>query len=248
MYQRVNNTNFKTIYWYGERYYCGTDVDAEIRTADQYNLELNAKLQQCHANMRTIRNVCIGNRLLPESCDYFTTSALANAGATDCPVPVCFEPASDIACVAAAPCPDSFSYDGGSCDGSGSNIGGCSGSGSSRGRAVGKRNQDIYLPDGVKISHIAEKYDSDERKMIQSDWIARYDQASNMIVRVNDAESVETVETCYETLKHFAQEHDRETYGKNYTPDFTGNVWKNSLFRFYNTVSNAWEPLSSLRE
>jgi hypothetical protein len=125
-----------------------------------------------------------------------------------------------------------------------------------RGRAIGKRNQEIYLPDGVKISHIAEKFDSDAHEMVQYEWIGWYDQSANMLVRTvrtmdsfgDGREGHGGVESTYETLKHFAQEHDRETYGESYVPEFTTNVWKNPMFKFYNTVKCVWEPLSCLRK
>ena len=254
MHKQSTSNNFKMIYWYGERYYCGTAVDAALRSADRENAELKMTLQECHANLQSITT--------PISSDYWNAIALANSNAIVgisgdilvCPVPVCVEPATDLASTvvvsvseARADSPrsvvsssDTLSYDGGSCDGGSVNK-------SVRGRAVGKRNQEIYLPDGVKICHIAEKYDSDAREMIQYEWTGQYDQSANVIVALQPSQT-QTQQMTYETLKHFAQEHDRETYGENYTADFTTNVWTNPLFRFYNTVACAWEPLSSLRD
>lgn len=257
MHKQSTSNHFKMIYWYGERYYCGTAVDAALRSADRENAELKITLQECHANLQNMQSFT-----RPVSSDYWDAIALANSNAIVgisgdilvCPVPVCVEPAIDFASTvvvsvsearsdsprSVVSCSDTLSYDGGSCDGSSVNK-------SVRGRAVGKRNQEIYLPDGVKICHIAEKYDSDAREMIQYEWMGRYDQSANVIVALQTSTQTSTQQMTYETLKHFAQEHDRETYGESYTPDFTTNVWTNPLFRFYNTVACAWEPLSSLR-
>lgn len=260
MHKSATN-NFKLLYWYGERYYCGMDVDAAIRSTDQENAELKTTLQECRAHLQTIHGIS-------ESSEYWNANATATASAGTynlvCPVPVCIEPETDLVSSHLSPlkppvsetdplsfaCLDSprsvisgsgsLSYDGGSCDGSGVTRG-------ARGRAVGKRNQEIYLPDGVRISHIAEKYDSEAREMVQYEWVGRYDQSANVIAASQASQSSQAQQPTYETLKHFAQEHDRETYGENYTPDFTANVWKNPMFKFYNTVARAWEPLSSLR-
>ena len=113
------------------------------------------------------------------------------------------------------------------------------GDGCTRGRTVGKRNQDMYLPDGVKLSHVAGTEDT------QSVWIARFDKASNTIIREPDNHL--TSEKAYETLKHFAREHDYATYGDKCSYIETVNVWKNQLFTFYDTVKCKWEPLSALR-
>lgn len=264
MQKTTTNNKFKTLYWYGERYYCGMEVDAALRSAGQENADLKMTLRECHANLQTIYGMYNNNTSNTsntnhtsspeESSDYWNAIALANVGPIYT-VPICIEPATDIASaeavskiaeVASLDSPrsvisgsGSLSYDGGSC-GENANKG-------ARGRAVGKRNQEIYLPDGVKISHIAEKYDSDAREMVQYEWIGRYDQSANVIVASQTQQTQQTQQMTYETLKHFAQEHDRETYGENYTPDFTTNVWKNPMFKFYNTVACAWEPLSSLR-
>lgn len=217
------------------------DVDAAFSAADQENAGPKRNIQECHSNLQTI--------VLPgDSSHYWNAIALANSTAivdnSVCPIPVCVEPATDIIApethlIAAQDSPRSVvsSSSSLSCDGSGVNKG-------VRGRAVGKHNQEIYLPDGVKISHIAEKYDSDAREMVQYEWMGCYDRSANVIVA---SQPSQTQQLTYETLKHFAQEHDRETYGENYTPDFTTNVWKNPMFKFYNTVARVWEPLSSLR-
>jgi hypothetical protein len=114
------------------------------------------------------------------------------------------------------------------------------GDGCTRGRAVGKRNQDMYLPDGVKLSHAAGTEDE-----LRSEWVARFDKASNTIIREPDNHL--KTEKVYETLKHFAREHDHATYGDKCSYIETVNVWKNPLFTFYNTVKCKWEPLSELR-
>jgi len=250
------------------------DVDAAFRSANQKNEELIANLQECRANLQIVRDNH-GN-----SSDYWRATAYSSSSSKPDRAAE-----SAIELTATAMCPDSprsdvsgrfsgnLSYDGGSCDGgSVGGIGG-GGGGGARGRAVGKRNQEIYLPDGVKLSHIAEKCNSASigggggdcgGDVAQSEWIGNYNALTNMIVRTIDAApapaaaeaeaaaSDEVAQTqqivvAYETLKHFAQEHDREICGTNYFPEFTTNVWTNQNFKFYNTVSRAWEPLGSLR-
>jgi hypothetical protein len=58
----------------------------------------------------------------------------------------------------------------------------------------------------------------------------------------------ESVDICeYETLAHFAQEHDKQCWGNDYAPSNTHNVWKNPNYMYYNTVTLKWEPLAKLR-
>ena len=248
------------------------DVDAAFRSANQENEELIANLQECRANLQTVYNDNYNRDR--NSSDYWR--AVAYSSKPDRAAE------SAIELTATAMCPDSprsdlsgrfsgnLSYDGGSCDGgSVGGIGGGGGGGGARGRAVGKRNQEIYLPDGVKLSHITEKCNSGGGggggggdcggDVAQSEWIGNYNALTNMIVRTIDAApapaapasdevaQTQQVVVAYETLKHFAQEHDREICGTNYFPEFTTNVWTNQNFKFYNTVSCAWEPLGSLR-
>jgi hypothetical protein len=130
----------------------------------------------------------------------------------------------------------------------------CSGS-----RAIGKRNQQFYLPDGyVKLLHASidpacggdSSADGGASGASHTHkWHGRYDKSKNTITRTTaeyDApDSVDIAE--YETLSHFAQEHDKECWGNDYTPSNTHNVWKNPNFLYFNTVSLKWEPLNKLR-
>jgi hypothetical protein len=131
--------------------------------------------------------------------------------------------------------------------------GACSGS-----RAIGKRNQQFYLPDGyVKLLHASidpacgdSSADGGASGASHAHkWHGRYDKLKNTITRTTaeyDApDSVDIAE--YETLSHFAQEHDKECWGNDYTPSNTHNVWKNPNFLYFNTVSLKWEPLNKLR-
>lgn len=119
-------------------------------------------------------------------------------------------------------------------------------------RSIGKRNQQFYLPDGcVKLMHVSVGLENDTD--LQNDegdkWYGRYEKDKNTIMRTStEYESPESVDICeYETLAHFAQEHDKECWGDNYTPSNTHNVWKNPHYLFFNTVTLKWEPLSKLR-
>ena len=155
-----------------------------------------------------------------------------------------------------------------------SSVGGGSGSISSSGgacsgsRAIGKRNQQFYLPDGcVKLMHIsvdsacasAIAASTHHSKINLNDasgehahahkWYGRYDKEKNTIMRTTaDYELPESVDIMeYETLSHFAQEHDKECWGNDYIPSNTHNVWKNPYFLYFNTVTLEWEPLNKLR-
>jgi hypothetical protein len=119
-------------------------------------------------------------------------------------------------------------------------------------RSIGKRNQQFYLPDGcVKLMHIS-KNDIDSTDAHNDDgdkWYGMYEKDKNTIMRTSiDYDLPESVNICeYETLAHFAQEHDKECWGDNYIPSNTHNVWKNPHYLFFNTVTLKWEPLSKLR-
>lgn len=117
-------------------------------------------------------------------------------------------------------------------------------------RCIGKRNQQFYLPDGyVKLMHVSIDPSTETEHESSSIWYGRYEKDKNIIVRTNIEydlpDSVDISE--YETLAHFAQEHDKECWGSEYIPSNTHNVWKNPHYMFYNTVTLKWEPLSRLR-
>lgn len=119
-------------------------------------------------------------------------------------------------------------------------------------RSIGKRNQQFYLPDGcVKLMHVSIGLENDTD--VQNDdgdkWYGRYEKDKNTIVRTStEYDLPASVDICeYETLAHFAQEHDKECWGDNYVPSNTHNVWKNPHYLFFNTVTLKWEPLSKLR-
>ena len=80
-------------------------------------------------------------------------------------------------------------------------------------------------------------------------WYGRYEKDKNTIVRTStEYDLPASVDICeYETLAHFAQEHDKECWGNDYMPSNTHNVWKNPHYLFFNTVTLKWEPLSKLR-
>ena len=123
-------------------------------------------------------------------------------------------------------------------------------------RSIGKRNQQFYLPDGcVKLMHVSVGLENDIGGItdVQNDegdkWYGRYEKDKNTIVRTSTEYDLHaSVDICeYETLAHFAQEHDKECWGDDYIPSNTHNVWKNSHYLFFNTVTLKWEPLSKLR-
>lgn len=120
-------------------------------------------------------------------------------------------------------------------------------------RSIGKRNQQFYLPDGsVKLMHISveDRDRTDGEHDEGSDkWYGRYEKEKNTIMRTStEYDLPESVDICeYETLAHFAQEHDKQCWGNDYTPSNTHNVWKNPHYMYYNTVTLKWEPLARLR-
>jgi hypothetical protein len=124
-------------------------------------------------------------------------------------------------------------------------------------RSIGKRNQQFYLPDGcVKLMHVSvglENDTGDGGTDLQNDegdkWYGRYEKDKNTIVRTStEYDLPASIDICeYETLAHFAQEHDKECWGNDYVPSNTHNVWKNPHYLFFNTVTLKWEPLSKLR-
>ena len=260
---------FTTMYVYGTRFYCAAEVDAAIQQLVAKNNDFATMLHDVRVNMQDIQTMyasAIASEPISSS-DYWNTVAMSattsmasvSVAASSFREPICEEVAStlttsnsgnsgitmsvhendhadhvDTADPEPAPAPDSprsiSSSAGGSLYG---------GDGCTRGRAVGKRNQDMYLPDGVKLSHVAGTEDE------PSEWIARFDKASNTIIREPDNDL--KTEKVYETLKHFAREHDYATYGDKCSYIETVNVWKNQLFTFYDTVKCKWEPLSALR-
>jgi hypothetical protein len=114
-------------------------------------------------------------------------------------------------------------------------------------RSIGKRNQQFYLPDGsVKLMHISTDGEHDEGS---DKWSGRYEKEKNTIMRTStEYDLPESVDICeYETLAHFAQEHDKQCWGNDYAPSNTHNVWKNPNYMYYNTVTLKWEPLARLR-
>jgi hypothetical protein len=121
-------------------------------------------------------------------------------------------------------------------------------------RSIGKRNQQFYLPDGcVKLMHVSVGLENETTSEAPNDdgdkWYGRYEKDKNTIVRTStEYDLPASVDICeYETLAHFAQEHDKECWGDDYIPSNTHNVWKNSHYLFFNTVTLKWEPLSKLR-
>ena len=249
---------FTTMYVYGTRLYCAAEVDAAIQQLVAKNNDFATMLHDVRVNMQDIQTMYASASASEpiSSSEYWNnvamsaTTSMASVAASSIPEPTREEIAStlttsnsavtlsvhendhaDMPHEAAPDSPRSISSSAG-----GSLYGG---DGCARGRAVGKRNQDMYLPDGVKLSHVAGTEDE------PSEWIARFDKASNTIIREPDNEL--KTEKVYETLKHFAREHDYATYGDKCSYIETVNVWKNQLFTFYDTVKCKWEPLSALR-
>jgi hypothetical protein len=248
------------MYVYGTRVYCAAEVDAAIQQLVDKNNDLIATLHDVRVNMQDIQTMYASASEPISSSEYWNTvamsattsmAAMASMAASSIPEPICEEVASTLTTTnpavtlsvhenddaemlheAAPDSPRSISSS------AGSSLYG--GDGCTRGRAVGKRNQDMYLPDGVKLSHVAGTEDG-----LRSEWIARFDKASNTIIREPDNHL--TSEKVYETLKQFAREHDYATYGDKCSYIETVNVWKNQMFTFYDTVKCEWEPLSALR-
>jgi hypothetical protein len=238
-------TNFYTIFWYGEKFYAASDVDTELRRASRDLDNVVSQLVEARSNAQTIQN------MYNASTDYWT--AVANAGTSALhgynetePEP---EPESN---TAAAPPAQADTSPRSTCSSSNGGRGGGA-AWSARGRTIGKRNQEFYIPNGVLLSHTAHTDLEGEC----DEWFGRYDKESNKIIRTvtctNDANADDNDLDEYETLKHFAQEHDREMCQERhkgvqeYRECNTPNVWTNPLFKFYNTVSLKWEPLSALR-
>jgi len=260
------NSKFKTIYWHGERYYCAAEVDAHIKTsgtgtgsnqqpltpacmrtdppmyvkgsdlfplahscmkvaqARRAQAEAEAEANETNLNSNTESSV--------SATDYW--NATANDGTIALSSPTCSPSPCKPAAMQSGPADSPHSVT------SSASTGG--GGGASRGRAIGKRNQEFYLPDGgVRLSHVSTGCDAGEADV----WFGKYDKKSNTIIRTSDADT-DTAIAVYETLAHFAQEHDHEVNQTDARD--TPNVWKNQLFTFYNTVTCEWEPLSSLRE
>ncbi len=259
------NSKFKTIYWYGERYYCAAEVDAHINTsgtgsnpqpltpttcmrsgppmyvkgselfplahscmkvAQARRAQLETQATEANLNSNTESGV--------SATDYW--NAIANDGTMALSSPTRSPSPCKPAVMQSGPADSPHSVT------SSASTGGGGVGASSRGRAIGKRNQEFYLPDGgVRLSHISTGCDAGEGQA----WFGKYDKKSNTIIRTLDA-NTDTAIAVYETLAHFAQEHDHEVNQTDARD--TPNVWKNQLFTFYNTVTCRWEPLSSLRE
>lgn len=268
-----NSKSFRMIYWYGERYYCAADVDAHMNASGtgtpppatgpcmrigppmyvkgselfplahscmkvahakraQVEAEANAKAEE-----KSTINLNDENKNIMESSSVSATeywNAIANDGTIALSSPMQSPSKSVVMHSEPADSPHSVT--------SSASTGGGGGSASSRGRAIGKRNQEFYLPDGgVRLSHVSTGCDVGDGQA----WFGKYDKKSNTIIRTPDADT-DTVIAVYETLAHFAQEHDHEVNQTDARD--TPNVWKNHLFTFYNTVTCKWEPLSNLRE
>jgi len=246
----AKSTSFYTIFWHGERFYAAADVDADLRRASRDLEYVTSQLADALSNVETVQNLYNNNPNTNNSSDYWT--AVANNGTaalheySDQPSYISSSPRSS--CGSSS---TTHSYGRG---------GGAAGGGA-RGRTIGKRNQEFYIPNGVLVSHTV-RTDNDG----SDEWVGRYDKDSNKIIRtVNCQFRAKSSCTCanganadndideYETLKHFAQEHDREMCKEihkgvqEYRECNTPNVWTNPLFKFYNTVSLKWEPLSALR-
>jgi hypothetical protein len=269
-----SNKSFRMIYWYGERYYCAADVDAHMNASGtgtpppatgpcmrigppmyvkgselfplaqscmkvaqakraQAEAEANAKAK---AEEKSTINLNDENKNIMESSSVSATeywNATANDGTIALSSPMQSPSKSVVMHSEPADSPHSVTS-------SASTGGGAS----SRGRAIGKRNQDFYLPEGgVRLSHVSIGHND-----VLNEWFGKYDKESNIIIRTPDA-ATDTAIAIYETLAHFAQEHDRLMQHSEYKDNKdTPNVWKNHLFTFYNTVTCKWEPLSNLRE
>ncbi len=259
------NNNFKTIYWYGERYYCAAEVDAHINVcgagtksnppphlparidpSPMYvkGSELFSRAYLCSIAAKEAKS----NSSLMDANENMESGSVSatdywNAIATDGTLALSSPTCSLSPTCAPSPCkPAVTRYKPADSPHSvtSSTSAGCG----SRGRAIGKRNQEFYLPDGgVRLSHISSGCDDSENDA----WFGRYDKKTNTIGRTLDADTDIVIAT-YETLAHFAQEHDREVHHSDADARDTPNVWKNNLFTFYNTVTCKWEPLSNLRE
>ena len=202
----------------------------------QVEAEENAKAK---AEEKSTINLPDENENIMESGSVSATeywNAIANDGTIALSSPTCSPSKSVVMHSEPADSPHSVT--------SSASTGGGGGGASSRGRAIGKRNQDFYLPEGgVRLSHVSIGHND-----VLNEWFGKYDKESNIIIRTPDA-ATDTAIAIYETLAHFAQEHDRLMQHSEYKDNKdTPNVWKNHLFTFYNTVTCKWEPLSNLRE
>jgi hypothetical protein len=226
-------SSFHTIYWYGERFYSADQVDAELHRRSQ---ELKCAVSKSNGNTTTTTS------------EYWTAVANASTIALQLCNTVSNHRSELISEQLDEP---EESSPRSSCS---SNTHSNNGS-SVRGRAIGKRNQEFYIPHDVLLSHtVVADYDCDnDGNNVSREWIGRYDKSSNTIIRFADKDDDTSPQMAYETLKHFAQEHDREICNKRYNglreyrECSTTNVWTNPLFKFYNTVTLDWEPLSTLR-
>lgn len=262
----AKSTNFYTIFWHGERFYASTDVDAELRRASRELEYVTSQLVDARSNIETIQNLYNNNPNTNNSSDYWTaianngTAALHEYSDPQQSYIYYIEPKSDTAAPAQADSSSPRSSCGSSSSNNRSYGRGGGAAGGTRGRTIGKRNQEFYIPHGVLLSHTVHADndcgDDDANSTVRREWIGRYDGPSNTIIRVIDvdADADKTgADIVYETLKHFAQEHDREMCKEihkgvqEYRECNTPNVWTNPLFKFYNTVSLKWEPLSALR-
>ena len=270
LHSNNNNNLFRMIYWYGERYYCAADVDAHMnafgtgtetkpqphaptpcmrtgppmyvkgsdlfplahscmKVAQAKRTEAKAKAEAkstINLNDENMKNMESGSVSATEYWNAIAHDALSSP----------MQSPSKSAVMHSEPADSPHSVT------SSASTGGGGGGASSRGRAIGKRNQEFYLPDGgVRLSHVSTGCDVGEGQV----WFGKYDKKSNTIIRTPDADT-DTAIAVYETLAHFAQEHDHEVNQTDARD--TPNVWKNHLFTFYNTVTCEWEPLSSLRE
>lgn len=230
-----HKNKFRTIYWHGERYYCAAEVDAHMKAPATESAVCNSnQKKEKPLVMDEYENIESGS---VSATDYW--NAIANDGTIAL---------SSSSSPAHSPCKTVVTHsepaDSPRSVTSSASTGAGGGGASSRGRAIGKRNQEFYLPEGgVRLSHV-----SIGRNDTLNEWFGKYDKESNTIIRTSDAYT-DTEIAIYETLAHFAQEHDRSMQHSDYK-DYkdTPNVWKNHLFTFYNTVTCNWEPLSNLRE
>jgi len=214
--------DIKIIYHYGERYYSASAVDALLPHTQQKQTQPAQQKQTDESATAAVPTT------VPETETETETEAIKTT-AVDSPRSVISES-------------ESVRQRGGSAAAPGS-------------RSIGKRNQQFYLPDGcVKLMHVSVGLENDIGGTdVQNDegdkWYGRYEKDKNTIVRTStEYDLPESVDICeYETLAHFAQEHDKECWGNDYIPSNTHNVWKNPHYLFFNTVTLKWEPLSKLR-
>lgn len=253
--QQQQQPKFYTIVWYGERFYAAAGVDAELRRASHELENVTSQLIAVRSNVETIGTLFSksngNNNNNNISSEYWT--AVANDGTAEY-----YEPKSGTTDITASLAQEGTGSSPRSTCSGGNRSYGCGGGGGARGRTIGKRNQEFYIPHGVLLSHTTTTTTTAHTDLEGEgdEWFGRYDKESNKIIRTvicaNGANADNDLDE-YETLKHFAQEHDREMYQElhkgvqEYRECNTPNVWTNPLFKFYNTVSLKWEPLSALR-